>query len=145
MFCQHKPSEYNSNIVTQFQQSMFSPLLLLAYVNVYMLFTTQQAYKSPLLATPNQHETCMMKLYLIFYMAAVAISTPLPVEIEWQKWKKQHGKSYLNDVEESIRRAVWFRAYHHTREHNRAGSHSFMLGLNKFSDMVGGFAGSIYI
>ena len=78
----------------------------------------------------------VMKLCLVLYLATIALSAPFALEEEWQQWKKQHGKSYPNEVEESVRRAVWFRTYHYTKEHNRINTHSFNLGLNKFSDMV---------
>lgn len=58
------------------------------------------------------------------------------MEKEWQQWKKQHGKHYADEVEESVRRAVWFRTYYHTQAHNQADIHPYTLGMNRFSDMV---------
>lgn len=77
-----------------------------------------------------------MKICLILCLATLAISAPLTLEKEWQHWKQQHGKSYSNAVEESMRRAVWFRTYYHIQEHNIAASNSYQLGLNAFADMV---------
>lgn len=76
------------------------------------------------------------KLCLVLVLATLVLSARLELEEEWQQWKKQHGKSYADEVEESIRRAVWFRTYHYTKEHNRINSYSYNLGLNKFSDIV---------
>ena len=76
-----------------------------------------------------------MKLCLILLLVGLALSAP-SVEDEWQRWKEKHGKKYSNEFEESIKKAVWFRAYKHTEEHNGAGVHTYTLGLNKFSDMV---------
>ena len=63
-------------------------------------------------------------------------SAPHALEDEWQQWKKQHGKSYSTEVEESLRRAVWFRTNFHIKDHNTADSHIYQLGLNAFADMV---------
>ena len=58
------------------------------------------------------------------------------IEEEWQKWKSEHGKSYADDVEESIRRAVWFRTYYHVKDHNSAAENMYELGLNSLADLV---------
>ena len=76
-----------------------------------------------------------MKLYIILYLATLAVSAPLELEEEWEHWKNQHGKTYSDEIEESVRRAVWFRTFYHIQEHNSAG-HPYKLGLNKFADMV---------
>lgn len=78
----------------------------------------------------------MMKLCLIVCLATISLSSPLALHEEWQQWKQQHAKTYANDVEESVRRAVWFRAYHNIEEHNNAKSNLYHLGLNRFADMV---------
>ena len=77
-----------------------------------------------------------MKVFIVLCLATLALSAPLALEEQWQKWKLQHGKSYSNDVEESMRRAVWFRSYHYIQEHNSQTSNSFQLALNSLSDMV---------
>ena len=85
-----------------------------------------------------------MKLLLIFSLATLALSAPSVLDEDWQQWKQKHGIKYVNKEEESIRRAVWFRAFKHIVEHNEAGIHSYSLGLNKFSDMVGVIVGFCY-
>ena len=77
-----------------------------------------------------------MKVCILLCWMVLATSSPLALEKEWQHWKQQHGKSYSNDVEESLRQAVWFRTYHHIEDHNRQPSNSFKLSLNAFADMV---------
>lgn len=77
-----------------------------------------------------------MKVCLVLCLATVAISAPLALEEEWYQWKQQHGKSYSTEVEESMRRAVWFRTFHHIQQHNNAASNLYQLGLNSFADMV---------
>ena len=75
-----------------------------------------------------------MKFLLLLSLAGLALSSPL--EKNWQQWKSKHGKKYVNEVEESIRRAVWFRTFKHIEDHNRDHTNTYHLGLNKFSDMV---------
>ncbi|CAI8041681.1 Cathepsin L [Geodia barretti] len=53
---------------------------------------------------------------------------------EWEAWKREHGKSYTDDLEESLRHAIWFQNYHHIEEHNK--KESFQLGLNEFADLT---------
>lgn len=77
-----------------------------------------------------------MKVLIVLCLATLAVSAPLALEEQWQKWKQEHGKSYSNEVEESMRRAVWFRAYHYIQEHNSQSSNTFQLALNALSDMV---------
>lgn len=76
-----------------------------------------------------------MKVLVMLYLTTLAASAPLALEEEWQQWKQEHGKSYTNEVEESMRRAVWFRTYNLIQEYNEAGN-SHQLGLNAFADMV---------
>ena len=85
-----------------------------------------------------------MRVYLLLSLVTLALSGPLALEKEWQQWKQQHGKQYADEVEESMRRAVWFRAYHLTQSHNNADMHSYTLGLNMFSDMVSVLINSTY-
>lgn len=77
-----------------------------------------------------------MKTIILLCLVTLAISAPLALGEEWQKWKQEHSKSYSDDVEESIRRAVWFRAYNHIKEHNSASSHTYQLALNALADLV---------
>ena len=77
-----------------------------------------------------------MKTIIFFCLVTITMSAPLALEKEWQNWKQEHSKSYSDDVEESIRRAVWFRAYNHIKEHNSASSHTYQLALNALSDLV---------
>ena len=77
-----------------------------------------------------------MKFFLVLSLVGLALSAPFAQEKDWQQWKRRHGKKYVNEVEESIRRAVWFRTFKHIEEHNKDDAYSYSLGLNKFSDMV---------
>lgn len=74
-----------------------------------------------------------MKVF--FLLSIVALATSLPLKEEWEDWKREHGKQYADDLEESIRHAIWFQSYHHIQEHNKRED-AFKLGLNEFSDLV---------
>ena len=58
----------------------------------------------------------------------------LQLKNEWEVWKRENGKSYADDLEESLRHAIWFQNYHYIHEHNK--KEPFSLGLNEFSDLV---------
>ena len=79
----------------------------------------------------------MKFLLIVISLAGLAVAAPFELEENWKQWKAKHGKKYANEVEESIRKAVWFRTFKHIDKHNRADTHTYSLGLNKFSDMVG--------
>lgn len=76
------------------------------------------------------------RVSLVFSLAILTLSNSLPTEDEWQEWKRQHEKHYSSDVEESQRKAVWFRANNLVQEHNNGGSSPYQLRINKFADMV---------
>ena len=86
-----------------------------------------------------------MQLCLILSLVGLALAAPSSLEEDWQRWKKQHGKKYSSDVEESVRKAVWFRAHKHIEDHNGAGTYTYRMGLNKFSDMVCGYKVYVFL
>ena len=76
-----------------------------------------------------------MKLHILLCLVPLAVCAPLALEKEWEQWKRQHGKVYFDAIEESVRRAVWFRTFNEIQEHNSA-DHLYKLELNKFADIV---------
>ena len=71
----------------------------------------------------------------LFLLALTTLcSAALQLKDEWEAWKRDNGKSYADDLEESLRHAIWFQNYHHIKEHNK--KESFQLGLNTFADLV---------
>ena len=74
-----------------------------------------------------------MKIILLLSIIAVS-SAALQLKSEWDSWKRAHGKSYADDLEESFRHAIWFQNFHYIDKHNR--KETFHLGLNEFSDLV---------
>ena len=74
-----------------------------------------------------------MKVLLL--LSIVVLATTLPLQDEWENWKREHEKQYSSDMEESFHHAAWFQSYHHVQQHNQR-EESFKLGLNEFSDLV---------
>lgn len=110
-------------------------------VHIYALNTlkkTSYGYITELSSVLFRKCTCAadMKVLVVLYITTLAASAPLALEEEWQQWKQEHGKSYTNEVEESMRRAVWFRTYNFIQEYNNEAGNSHQLGLNAFADMV---------
>lgn len=72
---------------------------------------------------------------ILFFLGIIVVaSATLQMKSEWEIWKRENGKSYADDLEESLRHAIWFQNYHYVQEHN--SRESFFLGLNEFSDLV---------
>ena len=60
------------------------------------------------------------------------------MEVEWQAFKVQYGKSY-NSIEDNYRRKIFMENKRLIAEHNARkyeGKHNFTLGINRFSDML---------
>lgn len=74
-----------------------------------------------------------MKIVLLLSIVALA-SANLQLKDEWEAWKREHGKAYADELEESLRHAIWFQNYHYIGEHNKR--ESFKLSLNEFADLV---------
>ena len=74
-----------------------------------------------------------MKIILLLSIVALA-SANLQLKNEWEAWKREHGKAYADELEESLRHAIWFQNYHFIDGHNKR--ESFKLSLNEFADLV---------
>ena len=72
---------------------------------------------------------------LVFLLSIASLAAALPLKDEWENWRREHGKQYLNELEESLHHAAWFQSYHHIQQHNQR-ENSFKLSLNEFSDLV---------
>ena len=118
---------------------VFTPLLsFVAVWSTHHFYKQTCIYKTnnPLQRGSKIDSWWNMKFFLVLSLVGLALSAPFAQEKDWQQWKRRHGKKYVNEVEESIRRAVWFRTFKHIEEHNKDDAYSYSLGLNKFSDMV---------
>ena len=78
--------------------------------------------------------TTAMKILLVLLSIAALSSANLQLKTEWESWKREHGKFYADDLEESLRHAIWFQNYHYIEQHNRR--EAFKLSLNEFGDLV---------
>ena len=72
---------------------------------------------------------------LLFLSIIVLATANLQLKNDWEAWKREHGKAYADDLEESLRHAIWFQNFHYVEEHNKR--ESFKLSLNAFADLVG--------
>ena len=75
-----------------------------------------------------------MRALLLLSIVALATAS-LQLKNDWEAWKRAHGKAYADDLEESLRHAIWFQNYHYVKDHNNR--ESFILSLNAFADLVG--------
>ena len=72
-----------------------------------------------------------MLKYLLFVV--VAVSSRLD---EWNQWKHDNEKYYASKLDEEYRYMVWNNNYDTILEHNSDHTHTYKLGLNKFSDLT---------
>ena len=75
----------------------------------------------------------MIKVLVLLSIATLS-SASLQLETEWESWKREHGKFYADDLEESLHHAIWFQNYHYIQQHNMR--EAFQLSLNGFGDLV---------
>ncbi|XP_063343861.1 cathepsin S, ortholog2, tandem duplicate 1 isoform X1 [Pelmatolapia mariae] len=61
------------------------------------------------------------------------------LDAHWELWKKTHGKSYKNDVEDAHRRELWENNLKMITVHNleaSMGLHTYELGMNHMGDLT---------
>ena len=74
--------------------------------------------------------------YLCLLIVVVVTScSALPIEEEWEQWKEQHGKSYLNGKEEFQKKVTWAKNADFIADFNQQ-EHSYTLAMNHFTDVV---------
>ena len=74
-----------------------------------------------------------MKIIVLMSITVLA-SANLQLKNEWEAWKRENGKAYADELEESLRHAIWFQNYHYVAEHNKR--ETFQLSLNEYADLV---------
>jgi cathepsin L len=72
----------------------------------------------------------------IALLALVAVASAIPLNMEFESWKRTHSKEYSNAVEELNRRAVWESNKVFVEAHNSAGIHTYTLAMNAFADLT---------
>ena len=82
----------------------------------------------------------ILGLLAFFHQEALSASIqPSEVmEVEWEAFKVQYGKSY-DSIEDNYRRKIFMENKRLIAEHNvrtYEGKHNFTLGINRFSDML---------
>ncbi|XP_060537688.1 procathepsin L-like [Pantherophis guttatus] len=78
---------------------------------------------------------------LIWLVFLRTFSTALDPTLEgtWRDWKATHGKEYVQEEEESFRRAVWEENLQMIQDHNKEadlGKYTYWLGMNHFGDLT---------
>ncbi|XP_062279347.1 cathepsin S-like [Scomber scombrus] len=71
-------------------------------------------------------------------VGAAAMFDSKQLDNHWDLWKKTHGKTYRNDVENTHRRTFWEKNLMLITMHNleaSMGLHSYEMGMNFMSDM----------
>ena len=76
-----------------------------------------------------------MRLSYLCLFVVVITCEALPIEEEWEQWKEQHAKSYLNGKEEFQKKVTWAKNADFIEEFNQQG-HSYTLAMNHFTDVV---------
>ncbi|XP_070788009.1 cathepsin K-like [Pituophis catenifer annectens] len=77
---------------------------------------------------------------LIWLVSLRTLTTALDPTLEgtWRDWKATHGK-YVQEEEESFRRAVWEENLQMIQDHNKQadlGKYTYWLGMNHFGDLT---------
>jgi len=82
-----------------------------------------------------------MQSISVLAVLALALTCTLALDVtlnqHWKLWKDSNNKRY-NDVEESVRRAIWESNLKKVQDHNLKadlGVHTYWLGMNKYADM----------
>ncbi|XP_039476106.1 cathepsin S-like [Oreochromis aureus] len=78
-------------------------------------------------------------LLLISLCAGAAAMFESTLDAHWDLWKKTHGKSYKNDVEDAHRRELWENNLKMITVHNleaSMGLHTYELGMNHMGDLT---------
>jgi len=80
-------------------------------------------------------------LVLLFSVAASAAIFSLKdvIDEEWDAFKAEHGKTYVNELEEKFRQKVWMENKHKIARHNQQaanGIKSYAIAMNHFGDLL---------
>lgn len=72
---------------------------------------------------------------MVMLIGILSTCSALPFEAQWEQWKKQHAKAYLNGKEEFKKKVVWAKNAKFIEEFNQE-EHTFSLDMNHFADVV---------
>ena len=75
-----------------------------------------------------------MLVFIISSLLASSLATSLNPEVEFARFKAEHGKSYASLVEEEERFGQFKANLEKIEKHNAEG-HSWKLGITKFADL----------
>ena len=72
---------------------------------------------------------------MLLLIVVLSTCSALPIEVQWENWKKQHAKVYLNGKEEFQKKVTWAKNAKFVEDFNQE-EHTYSLDMNHFADMV---------
>lgn len=87
---------------------------------------------------PYRTEDARMKTFLVLATVILAASAAHFLDEEWNVWKSNYEKKYVNSKEEAIRRQIWEETWQKVQKHNslaEKGLKNYTLAVNMFADM----------
>ncbi|XP_018428185.1 PREDICTED: cathepsin L-like proteinase [Nanorana parkeri] len=84
-------------------------------------------------------EDLLMKTLLVLAAIILAASAANFLDEEWNIWKLNYEKKYINSKEEGIRRRIWEETWEKVQKHNSLvenGLKNYTLAMNMFADMT---------
>ncbi|XP_030605511.1 cathepsin S-like [Archocentrus centrarchus] len=89
--------------------------------------------------SPTNQGLMLGSLLLVSFCVGAAAMFDGKLEAHWELWKKTHGKSYKNEVENVRRRELWEKNLMLITVHNleaSMGLHTYELGMNHMGDLT---------
>ncbi|KAM9852038.1 uncharacterized protein ACBR49_005144 [Aulostomus maculatus] len=117
------------------------PRLCLGHVGSQLLQQRSDAILPPhVLASPAVFTDVMLAgLLLVSLCVGAAAMFDDTLDIHWMLWKKTHGKTYKDEVEDVHRRGLWEKNLMLITKHNleaSLGLHTYELGMNYLGDLT---------
>lgn len=77
----------------------------------------------------------LVTLFVLVQSVLQVYPAQLLPQVEWWKWRAEHGRNYMTTAEEMYRRDTWLNNYNYIEKHNSKNG-AMQLSLNQFADMV---------
>ncbi|KAM7421568.1 hypothetical protein PAMA_015619 [Pampus argenteus] len=88
---------------------------------------------------PTDRVLMLGSLLLVLLCVEAASTLDSRLDVHWDLWKKTHGKTYRNEVENNHRRGLWEKNLMLITMHNleaSMGLHTYELGMNFMGDLT---------
>nr|AAX51229.1 cathepsin S cysteine protease [Paralichthys olivaceus] len=89
--------------------------------------------------TQNERGLMLASLLLVSLCVEAAAMLDVRLDVHWELWKKSHGKTYPNEVEDVRRRELWERNLMLITKHNleaSMGLQTYDLSMNHMGDLT---------